>query len=166
MTELTLRWHLRGIVEGVTEPTTEVVGYETDAAGEWPIREETDPGSYSTGFPDDGRFCDAYDRSLAVEALDAPDVVAFLDAVAHDPARPAEWRFAAVELLSHHVMPRDDSPDGSPTLPVSYWSAVECPECHEQEVLFDPAQPDDPCRCPGCDVSISQPDYPGNRGGA
>lgn len=80
MTRLTLRWHLRGIAEGAED------------------------GAHTTGFPKDGRFCDAYDVP-ASRALRADDTVSFLDALAHDPTRRYVVRVDAASLLDEHVWP-------------------------------------------------------------
>lgn len=179
MTRLTLEWHLRGIVAGTVEP--ECVRVDLDDYSEyserwWPgkryyadphvedndeQRSQAGAGSYTTGFDQmSGAFCDAYSESMARQALNSSDPVAYLDAVAHDPAKPMDWRFDAAELLSHHIVPLSDKPDGDLKFPETYWSPAKCPECLNEETLFDVDRPDAPCRCTVCDRPMPQPEYP------
>lgn len=163
-TNLSLEYHLRGIVEGTTEDVCVRVDFDPAhyvGGRNWPERRHYDEGSYTTGYDhQSGDFCDAYPTSLAAEALRADDPVAFLDTVTRDPARPQDDRFAAADLLSTHVMPFGDGPNDAIQLPVAFWDTVACPKCRSHEALFDVTRPGDPCRCVGCDVSIPEPSYP------
>lgn len=126
MTRLTLKWHLRGIVEGTVEAVCVRQDIEPDEAlGGWKKtgkryyadphvegnteqRSQADAGSYTTGFTQEsGDFCDVFEVS-ARRALDAEDTVKFLDAVAHDPSRCHQERYDAAQLLDYHIWP--DSP--------------------------------------------------------
>lgn len=121
MTRLTLEWHLRGIIEGTTEPVCVRQDIEY-GVGEryWPTkkyyadpntednreqRSQAEAGSYTTGFTQDsGDFCDAFDVP-ALKALNADDTVAYLDAVAHDPVKRFQERYDVAALLDYHIWP-------------------------------------------------------------
>lgn len=110
MSRLTLHWHLRGIIEGTTEPTSRVTNADRVKVEDGddiviPKSRSFDDGSYTTGFTQDsGRFCTALDVP-AYKALQADDAVAFLDRVAHDPVRPFQERHDAAQLLHWHIWP-------------------------------------------------------------
>lgn len=165
MTRLTLEWHLRTIRDGVAE------------------------GAYETGWPEDGRVCDAY-TVQAHEALQSDDTVAYLDAVAHDPIRRHQERYDAARLLDYHIWP--DSPDAGtlgradgllghadrPDIDVSEWVdagmvaqrigpmyfAMSCvnPSCTEGECLADPDTLRDEGTpvCMVCGTEQPEPEYP------
>ena len=166
MTRLTLHWHLRAIADGVPSEA-----YTTSS------------GKY---HPADGRACDAYPEGLAWAALRSEDAVAFLDAVAHDPSRPLDWRNAASDLLGTHIMERrlicsderrsalDEADrelhaafvearhDGElpkESMQPGFWWPVTCPspDCSEGEVLYD-WDADEP-RC-HCGTTVPIPEYP------
>lgn len=80
MTRLTLEWHLRAIRDGVPDE------------------------AYTTGWPEDGRTCDAFHIPV-YEVLRSDDPVRYLDAIAHDPTRPLDERNDAAALLDHHIWP-------------------------------------------------------------
>lgn len=175
MTRLTLRWHLRGIVEGTTEPVCVRVDLDPEKPWDDPKyedwgrlragvryyadpyvednreqREYHDANSYTTGFTQEsGDFCDAFTQPMARRALRADDAVAYLDGVAHDPTAPPDWRNDAAWLLSHHVIPEASENKGKTDgYPVSYWSTVRCPECYEGEVFhIDPPTGETTCPC-------------------
>lgn len=106
MTRLTLYWHLRTIVEGI--PETEAIPAEEDEYGvvEWEYTEDYSDTGSGPHAKTNGCVNTSYDSSLAADALNSEDPVAYLDAVAHDPCVPMDWRFDAEELLSHHIMER------------------------------------------------------------
>lgn len=110
MSRLTLHWHLRGIIEGTTEPTSRVsnanrVKVEDGEDIVIPKEYEQEEGSYTTGFTQDsGDFCPALDVP-AQRALRADDAVAFLDKVAHDPIQTPQVRHDAAQLLNWHIWP-------------------------------------------------------------
>lgn len=166
MTRLTLEYHLRTIRDGTTD------------------------NAHSTGMgkyhPDNGDCCVALEESMAAQALQTDDPVAFLDAVAHDPVQPMQWRFDAQELLETHIMERrcipdiedrsiftddDDSHevrnefidarrDGElpkKSMQSDHWWPAECPNCGEGEVLYDPDARKPQCHC---GTPIPQPTYP------
>lgn len=160
MTRLTLEYHLRAIVQGVPD------------------------GAYTTGFPSDGRVCDAYDVP-AHAALHSDDPVAFLDAVAHDPIRRYQERHDAAELLNHHIWPDSPKSNENGVIPaerddidVSEWLeagmvresigptyfAMRCvqDECMEGECLADPDTLRDEGRaeCMVCGTQQPEPQYP------
>lgn len=191
MSRLTLEWHLRGIIEGTTEDECIRVDIEwSDALDEFrPVQRYYDAGSYTTGFAEDGRFCDAFDVP-ARKALNADDTVAFLDTVAHDPVRPLQERHDAAQLLDHHIWP--DPPDAGPLgrgnglaghadrtdIDVSEWVdagmtgknigptyfAMKCVNdaCTEAECLADPDVLRDEGRaeCMVCGTEQPIPEYP------
>lgn len=183
MTKLTLQWHLRNIIEGV--PNCEGVPIEEDEFGvtEWNYPRDyasTGSGPYAKKNKDVNVF---YDKTLASNALNSDDSVAYLDAVAHDPCVPFDWRIDAEELLSHHIMERrlicleekrsimneglsqmrkdflnSDLPCKS--MQSNYWTSISCPECLEGECLFDVDRPQEPNHCLNCGTKISRPKYP------
>lgn len=121
MSRLTLYWHLRGIVEGVTNPECVRVDLKTYFGGRWwpETRYYTDPtvegyrqyestakaDSYTAPFDQDcGEFCDAL-SIRAYKALHADDTVQYLDNVAHDPTKRFQERGDAAQLLSWHIYP-------------------------------------------------------------
>lgn len=190
MSRLTLEWHLRGIIEGTTEPQDEVVGHFESAGKEWPIRETVDEGSYTTGFEQDsGRFCDVFEVP-ARRALESGDPVKFLDAVAHDPTRRYQERNDAATLLNYHIWP--DSPDAGtlgradgscghadrPDVDVSEWldaglvrrniGPTYLPQscvndgCTESECLADPdvLRDEGEAECMVCGTRQPEPTYP------
>lgn len=184
MTRLTLEWHLRGIIEGPTASQDEIVGYEEVVGKEYPIREQVDDGSYTTGFTQEsGRFCDAYDVP-AWEALNSDDPVQYLDAVAHDPLRRFQERNDAATLLNYHIWP--ESPDTTNTfanaerddIDVSEWInagmtaksigptyfPMRCVKsgCMEGECLADPdiLRDEGVPVCMVCGTEQPIPDYP------
>lgn len=160
MSRLTLEWHLRGIMEGVPG------------------------GAYSTGWPSDGRTCDAFDVP-ASEALRSDDPVAYLDAVSHDPIRRHQERYDAAQLLDHHIWP--DSPKSDENgviacerddIDISEWLdaemvgrsvgptyfAMRCvnSDCMEGECLADPDTLRDEGKavCMLCGTQQPEPVYP------
>ena len=122
MTRLTLEWHLRGIIEGTTEPECVRVDIEYDNVLErhWPTtyyyadphvegnaeqRGQHEAGSYTTGFTQEsGDFCDVFEVP-ARRALNSGDPVRFLDAIANDPTRSYQQRHDAAQLLNYHIWP-------------------------------------------------------------
>lgn len=183
MTRLTLHWHLRNIIEGV--PDCEPVPVERDEFGvtKWEYPRDyasTGTGPYAKTNADVNVF---YDKTLASHAYHANDSVAYLDAVAHDPCVPSDWRVDAEELLSHHIMERRliclDENRGvmsegfsdmraafinadlpSKSMQSDYWTPVSCPTCSESECLFDVTNPAEPNQCLTCGETINHPEYP------
>lgn len=109
MTRLTLEWHLRGLINGPTDPEYEVVGTEEVAGKSFDVTEKVKEGSYTTGFTQEsGVFCDALEIP-ASQVLASDDPVKCLDAIAHDPTRRMQERSDAAWLLDKHIWP--ESPD-------------------------------------------------------
>lgn len=183
MTRLTLYWHLRTIVEGVPEVEATLVDEENSERDYSKDYYSTGSGEYT---PKDGRVNDSYDSTLAIDALNSEDFVAYLDAVSHDPCVPMHWRFEASELLSTHIYERRlisteekrGIPPGQSTeeaelrnafvnsdLPKKsmrpgHWDPVQCPNCGEGECLFDVDRPDEPNHCTVCGTQVPLPSYP------
>ena len=180
MTKLTLYWHLRNIVEGV--PNCEGVPVEEDEFGvtKWeypPDYTSTGTGPYAKK---NGCVNVFYNKNLAAQALNSDDCVAYLDAIAHDPCVPIDWRTDAEELLSHHIMERRlicheekrsiannskirnefiASQLPKKSMQSSFWSPVSCPNCLEKECLFNVDKPSEPNHCLNCDTKIPIPNY-------
>jgi ribosomal protein S27E len=187
MTRLTLHWHLRNIIEGV--PDCEAIPVERDEFGVTKWERPTDYAVTGSGEHAKKNGCVNvfYDKHLASKALNSTDTVAYLDAVAHDPCVPVEWRVDAEELLSHHIMERrlicseekrsimreenaemrnsfsqailnKELPKRS--MQSGYWNSVSCPNCGEGECLFDVDKTEEPNHCLGCGTRIPLPTYP------
>lgn len=183
MTKLTLHWHLRNIIEGV--PECKMIPVEKDEFGVTEWEQTTDYSSTGSGeyAKKNGEVNIFYNKTLASKALNADDSVKYLDAVAHDPCVPFEWRTDAEELLSHHIMERrlicreekrsimrkgmskirndfikSDLPKRS--MQSDYWSTISCSKCLEGECLFDVDKPQEPNHCLNCGTKIPVPKYP------
>lgn len=179
MTRLTLHWHLRNIIEGI--PPCESKPIERDEFGvtKWerpPDYAGTGSGEYAKK---NGVVNVFYDKTLASHALTSDDSVAYLDAVAHDPCVPFDWRIDAQELLSHHIMERRlrcleetrkimnemrlkfvESELPKKSMQSNHWNIASCPNCLEKECLFNYDKPAEPNHCLNCGRKIPIPNYP------
>lgn len=178
MTRLTLHWHLRGIINGPEDPEDKIIGYEEIAGKEFPIREESYEGSYTTGFTQEsGDFCGALDVP-ASRALNAEDTVKFLDSLANDPTVRYQVRYDSAWLLDNHIWPESPKSRGRlgierEDIDMSEWPkrgsvgptyltpSCDNDSCGEAECLADPdiLRETGDAVCMACGSKQSIPEY-------